>query len=103
MTRQRVIFLLIVGLITTGTTSIAEAAALADAIRMKFEAQRHLKVEPGHSPTASFGVAAFTPDTATEATIAAADRALYRAKRSGRNRVEIDAPTTGSGPAWRAA
>ena len=83
--------------------SVADAAALAESIRVKFEALHHLKVDPGHHLTASFGVAAFSPDTETHATLAAADRALYRAKASGRNRVELDAPAAAPGRAWRAA
>ncbi|WAP68164.1 GGDEF domain-containing protein [Jiella pelagia] len=83
--------------------SLLEAVAVGESIRRKFEAIGHLKIDPGHRLTASFGVAAFSPDRSADQTIAAADQALYRAKRSGRNRVEIDAEAATSGRAWRAA
>ena len=43
--------------------------------------------------TCSFGVAQFTAGESPETLIAAADQALYRAKRLGKNRVEVDAPS----------
>jgi diguanylate cyclase (GGDEF)-like protein len=39
--------------------------------------------------TASFGVAAHAPDRTLDSTIADADRALYRAKEEGRDRVLV--------------
>jgi len=44
------------------------------------------------SATCSFGVAQHTPGSDDRDLFAAADRALYRAKREGKNRVELDAP-----------
>ena len=45
----------------------------------------------GNEPsTASFGVAELTDDMSLDEAIHRADAALYRAKRNGRNRVEID-------------
>ena len=38
--------------------------------------------------TASFGVAEYAGETNTEQLLAAADGALYRAKRAGKDRVE---------------
>ncbi|WP_428563767.1 MAG: diguanylate cyclase [Solidesulfovibrio sp. DCME] len=47
--------------------------------------------------TASFGVAAFVPGEAPEAVLSRADKALYRAKEHGRNRVEPEAsPSNGT-------
>ena len=41
--------------------------------------------------TASFGVAACREDDTAATLLARADAALYRAKRAGRDRVEVDA------------
>lgn len=43
--------------------------------------------------TCSFGVAQYKAGEGPETLFAAADRALYRAKRLGKNRVEVDAPS----------
>ena len=78
-------------------TDAKGAAQLAERIR---EAVERMPVAPvsGNdrlSITASFGVASI-PDSAAdkESLIAAADAALYRAKRAGKNRVERAAPVT---------
>ena len=55
------------------------AVAVSEKIRAAFER--------GEKVTASFGVAEHGPNLSREATIAAADEALYRAKREGRNQV----------------
>jgi diguanylate cyclase (GGDEF)-like protein len=55
------------------------AVAVSEKIRAAFER--------GEKVTASFGVAEHGSNMSREATIAAADEALYRAKREGRNRV----------------
>nr|WP_245396304.1 GGDEF domain-containing protein [Jiella sonneratiae] len=82
--------------------SVAEAAAIADSVRERFASLGHLKLGEGCRVTASFGVAAFQPQRPVNATIAAADRALYRAKRAGRNRVEVELGDDAS-ETWRAA
>jgi len=73
-------------ILTTETTA-TEAAHLAENLRVKLMKQRFGK---GEYITASFGVA---QNDATvhdlEGLVQNADRALYRAKESGRNRVEI--------------
>jgi diguanylate cyclase (GGDEF)-like protein len=70
-----------------GAQRAAEKLRLAIA-RHRFETGTH-----GFNVTASFGVAQLEPGAETEAhqLIARADRALYVAKRSGRNRVHVDA------------
>jgi diguanylate cyclase (GGDEF)-like protein len=78
-------------------TDAEGAAQLAERMREAVDGMRvapvagngHLKI------TASFGVASI-PDSAAdkESLIAAADAALYRAKRAGKNRVERAAPVT---------
>jgi diguanylate cyclase (GGDEF)-like protein len=73
-------------------TDAEGAAQLAERMREAVEELRVPRVDgEGHLVvTASFGVAAI-PYSASdkEALIAAADAALYRAKRSGKNRVEV--------------
>jgi diguanylate cyclase (GGDEF)-like protein len=63
------------------------AAQLADRVRVGLAARSTPSV-PGLRVTASFGVAEYAGESNTEQLVAAADSALYRAKRSGRNRVE---------------
>ena len=72
-------------------TDAEGAALLAERMRAAVEALQVPRVRGGGSVgvTASFGVAS-VPDTAADrkSLIAAADTALYRAKRTGKNRVE---------------
>ena len=68
------------------------AVSRAEAIRMEFEAMRLQELEQTLTITASFGVASTTLcGTDQNALLKAADAALYRAKRAGKNRVESDA------------
>jgi diguanylate cyclase (GGDEF)-like protein len=86
-------------------TEIDGAAKLAERIRVKVE-KHHFpseEIQPGGVLTISIGIAVF-PDNANnmEDAIVAADRALYFAKASGRNRVvefnNINSSTTNPNP-----
>jgi diguanylate cyclase (GGDEF)-like protein len=68
------------------------AAQLADRVRLAL-AERDIPTAPGLRVTASFGVAEYAGQTNTEQLVAAADSALYRAKRAGKDRVERAVPT----------
>ena len=63
------------------------AAHLAERVRAEL-AGRSIPSVPGLHVTASFGVAEYAGETNTEQLVAAADSALYRAKRAGKDRVE---------------
>jgi diguanylate cyclase (GGDEF)-like protein len=65
------------------------AAQLAERVRDGLSA-RSIPGTAGLRVTASFGVAERIPDSTTEQLVGAADGALYRAKRAGRNRVARD-------------
>lgn len=71
-------------------TDTAGGARLCERIRQTL-ADRRIPIEEGMaiSVTASFGVAGFVRTGSRERLLAAADEALYRAKRGGRNRVEL--------------
>jgi diguanylate cyclase (GGDEF)-like protein len=68
-------------------------AQLADRVRASLS-ERSFAGHAGVvvSVTCSFGVAQHTPGLNERELFAAADRALYRAKREGKNRVEMDTP-----------
>lgn len=69
-------------------TDLEGAMALAEKLRATFESHRFSQGLFKLDLTASFGVAAVSAEVATaDALIQLSDRALYRAKRAGRNRV----------------
>jgi diguanylate cyclase (GGDEF)-like protein len=69
------------------------AAQLAERVRIGL-AERSIPGVLELHVTASFGVAEYAGETNTEQLVAAADSALYRAKRAGRDRVEPAARAT---------
>ncbi len=66
-------------------SGLEKASVLAEAIRKAFEAMR---LEQGIRVTASFGITVLEPNDDPKSAVARADKALYKAKASGRNRVE---------------
>jgi diguanylate cyclase (GGDEF)-like protein len=67
-------------------TSLASAAILAERIRESIAA---MTTDPVGQVTASLGVAEYLPPSTLGPWLDRADQALYRAKREGRNRVEV--------------
>lgn len=77
-------------------TDAPGAAIVAERLRQTIERMHVESGAPHHVITASFGVAALIPTRELEPTalVARADRALYAAKRAGRNCVRIDDETS---------
>jgi diguanylate cyclase (GGDEF)-like protein len=70
-------------------TDVAGGAQLAERVRTALAARTVLAVDGSQIPvTASFGVAAIPPAKTASELFAAADAAMYQAKRAGKNRVE---------------
>ena len=76
-------------------TALAGAVDLAERLRAQLLARPVSIAGEMVAVTASFGVAQFEPGTDPERVTVAADDALYRAKRSGRNRVVAFAQSEG--------
>ena len=70
-------------------TSLEQAVAHAEAIRSTFNSLGPPEIGPSVQLSASFGVAAFEPGVPIHEAMRSADRALYSAKQTGRNRVTI--------------
>lgn len=80
--------------------SEGEAAAVGERLRAAIEGADLGRQEP-KSVTASFGVAELSPEEDPAAFIERADKALYRAKNGGRNRVVASEGSYGLRPAPR--
>ncbi len=81
-------------------TEIPGALAVAESIRSAIECGRLVRSDtkkPIGTVTISFGAARYRPGEGLEALISRADEALYRAKSSGRNRVETEAEPVATG------
>ncbi len=76
-------------------TDIDEAMKIAENLRQKVEAHEYPSKEGKLKVTVSLGVSTYpTHAKEKESLIEAADKALYRAKEGGRNRVEIGQPSS---------
>ncbi|MBS0527945.1 MAG: GGDEF domain-containing protein [Proteobacteria bacterium] len=69
--------------------SIEEAVNVAERVRESFAASGIAVDDAPVDTTVSIGIAGGPPGTELEVLLAAADAALYQAKRAGRNRVEV--------------
>ncbi len=70
-------------------TELAGALQVAERIRSSLEHAEHPQWPPGLALTASIGIAPWPAALPVEQAISLADKALYRAKGMGRNRIDI--------------
>ncbi|GAC1336066.1 MAG: hypothetical protein NVSMB14_03680 [Isosphaeraceae bacterium] len=75
-------------LVILPATQLVEASALAD--RLRIELNAHVIPTLGRGISGSFGVARLRPNESAAELVERADAALLRAKRFGRDRIEID-------------
>lgn len=75
-------------LIAAQQTATAPFAARIEALRAALAAAQLITPAGPYPITASFGLAQWQPNEPAERLLSRADRALYRAKQTGRNRVE---------------
>jgi len=72
-------------------TNLENAMQIADGLCRRLEVSPFEVDDVSHTMTASFGVASLSSkDTCLSDVILRADRALYRSKRAGRNRVDLE-------------
>jgi diguanylate cyclase (GGDEF)-like protein len=69
--------------------AVNDAAVAAERVRLAFQAAAVTVADQQISATVSIGAASGAPGTDVAALIAAADRALYKAKEAGRNRLAL--------------
>jgi two-component system, cell cycle response regulator len=72
-------------------TPLGVAESVAEKVRRELEAAPFLLASGEHRVTASFGVAALTlgSDESSDVVLGRADKALYRSKQEGRNRITV--------------
>lgn len=78
-------------LIIAPELSQARASQFGERLRKRIAS---LRISGGIQPTASFGIASFRLGETADMMVQRADRAMYRAKAQGRNRVEMERPRT---------
>lgn len=76
-------------LVLPGSTTIGEANALAERLRLAVEDYDWSKLQPGLHVTASIGLTVAEAGEDPEEVLRRADEGLYEAKRSGRNRISL--------------